>query len=1179
MKKHIRFTAFFLAMVMILSLFTGMASAEEGEAESETNLQTQTNETDNTLTLQPITAEDYESFSIRKAPDIISAAEIAENGYIGRVASQEKDLYTLVFKNSNGSYTKKIYSHPVKYVDDTGVVRDISLELGQNKDGSFSTASHEIVTTFKKNPVNGITIDYKDVSIRMVPALTGNKAPAATISSDNKKITYNLDSTTAYVYELTYAGYKEDIVVKKYTGQTEYTFKLFTNGLTLEKINETYCLTDSNGEVKATIGDVIIFTADERNNTFGSMTYETVRQNQEYIITIHVDADYLKDPNTVYPIRIDPTIEIKYANNGAGAIEDVTLNSNAGSDGSSTSLLIGKRNTYGISRVLLKVPALTFDAIPYAASITSATIAIRDIMCQSSSLDIYCHKFLGGTWTESTASWSSVNPNNYGSYLDMYTVSYSNGVAQPTDHSYAFDITSLVREWYSSSSAQNMGVIFKAADEVENATAHNHKTFGSYSSNYRPVFTLVYDMYTSITIHPVSITLNEGETAQISASSSLPDATVSWTSSNSAVATYNASTGRVTALKAGTATITATARTGDGLTYTASCAVTVYLPDGVYYIQNVNSDMYLHVEEGGVDNYTNVIQYMKYANSVIEAYKVRQMWKIYHLGNGIYSIRPMNKLNMGLDVSNYNVDIYNIGTTDTTSGVIQDAKWTIRWYSTGYVFRNNNSDSKVMQVENSSTEMLASVKAGTYSSSSLNCRWTLTQVSNPPTGVTLYDTQNKEVITDVPTKYINVGESKTLANLKLSASAYSGSSISQTLTWSSNKPSVLTVNSSTGEITGVSAGKATVTGTKYGEEVSFDVCVGYPDFFESMIDDGLFTADTLDNTDDGLFISLVPISTILNANGIYELPDKADNTSFTNVLAFYDDWYIFSVVNSTTTKYGLYKMREQESDEKDNADNTVADGDDPGVSISFIEFDISALKNIFNGAPTSSALYNLYSCLDEVIRPPVKGFSGDGFGFNLHDTDITEYFSDTNSDGAYLIAEKYITFIIENECNEDGIIDMPNAYTLILEDIDFYLNELTGVNLYDDYVVYCSNQLHRLRRIPNALNSINLEAERNIFDSTNKTLTILNKNNPTSCEKRAILVSFAGNATFNSFAAEVEFHADELDTLMSLLLDWYEAAIKADMSIAEGSNNDFFDKYYDLESDIVQAQANAHGEQ
>ena len=632
MKKYTRFTAFFLAMVMILSMFTTMASAEEGEIESETNSQTETSETDNTLTLQPIISEDYESFDALKAPDIISTAEIQANGYVGRVRSQEKDLYTLVFKNSNGSYTKKIYSHPVKYVDATGVVRDISLEIGENKDGSFSTASHEIITTFKKNPVNGITLDYKDVSIRMVPALTGNKAPAAIRSADNKKITYNLDSTTAYVYELTYAGYKEDIVVKKYTGQTEYMFKLYTNGLTLTKINETYCLTDSEGEIKATVGDVIIFTADERNNTFGSMTYQTVRQNQEYIITIHVDADYLKDPKTVYPIRIDPTIEIRYSNNGAGAIEDVTINSNAGSDGSSTSLLIGKRNTYGISRVLLKVPALTFDAIPYAASITSATIAIRDIMCQSSSLDIYCHKFLGGTWTESTASWSSINPNNYGSYLDMHTVSYSNGVAQPTDHSYAFDITYLVREWYSSSSAQNMGVIFKAADEVENASAHNHKTFGSYSSSYRPVFTLVYNV--SITTNPSSISLLEGETASLSASCALAGATISWTVADTNVASYNASTGIVTALKAGTTTITA-ATTVNDVTYSNSCTISVYIPDGTYLLKNKQVEYYADILNSTMASGTTVCQWPLTGNAT-------QKWIFTRQSDGFYTIKSAN---------------------------------------------------------------------------------------------------------------------------------------------------------------------------------------------------------------------------------------------------------------------------------------------------------------------------------------------------------------------------------------------------------------------------------------------------------------------------------------------------------------------------------------------------------
>ena len=105
--------------------------------------------------------------------------------------------------------------------------------------------------------------------------------------------------------------------------------------------------------MKATIGDILIFTADERNNALGTLTHETVRDKQAYTLTIHLDDEYLRDENTAYPIRIDPTIEITSA---AGAIEDVTLNSLSGSDGDSWSLTIGKRATYGVSRVLMRFP-------------------------------------------------------------------------------------------------------------------------------------------------------------------------------------------------------------------------------------------------------------------------------------------------------------------------------------------------------------------------------------------------------------------------------------------------------------------------------------------------------------------------------------------------------------------------------------------------------------------------------------------------------------------------------------------------------------------------------------------------------------------------------------------------------------------------------------------------------
>ena len=216
--------------------------------------------------------------------------------------------------------------------------------------------------------------------------------------------------------------------------------------MTLTKIDESYYLSDENGEVKATLGDIIIFTADERNNALGSMTHVTVRENQQYIITIHVDAEYLKDEKTKYPIRIDPTIEITHDNNGSGAIQDVTLNENSGSSGSSGSIYVGKRNTYGISRTLMKFPGLNLNTIPSANNVISAYVEIRDMLCETTSMMVYGCVYAGDNWSESTANWSNTQPNAYTEMPHAYAeVSYSNGNAKNPKHRYSFNITQAVK--------------------------------------------------------------------------------------------------------------------------------------------------------------------------------------------------------------------------------------------------------------------------------------------------------------------------------------------------------------------------------------------------------------------------------------------------------------------------------------------------------------------------------------------------------------------------------------------------------------------------------------------------------------------------------------------------------------------------------------------------------------
>lgn len=149
----------------------------------------------------------------------------------------------------------------------------MKLAYDKKLDG-YTTVQSNIMTEFSKRSSDGISLKYDDTNIKLVP-LTQNPIDGVLLQ-DNEKVEYRLNDKTSYEYSLTYCGFKEDIIVSEYTGQTDFGFRLYTNGLILSEIEGEYYLTDEKGNIKANIGDVIIFTADEIYNGFGKMISETV---------------------------------------------------------------------------------------------------------------------------------------------------------------------------------------------------------------------------------------------------------------------------------------------------------------------------------------------------------------------------------------------------------------------------------------------------------------------------------------------------------------------------------------------------------------------------------------------------------------------------------------------------------------------------------------------------------------------------------------------------------------------------------------------------------------------------------------------------------------------------------------------------------------------------------------
>ncbi len=782
MKLQFRLIALLLSFVMTVSLLTGFVPASAADEPAQTT---------------------------------VNSANVDD-----QMMAAETDLNTIVTDNGDGTHTMQIFSHPVKYVDAAGLVQDISLDVTQSANGSYVPASHSIQMTFPRSLSDGITMEYEDVDIQLLPDFSGTTAPTARLDSTGKAVMYPVDSKTALVYQLTYAGFKEDILVKSYTGQTEYTFTLLTGGLTLQKEEESYYLVNGDGEIKANIGDIIVFTADEKNNTFGTMTYETVRANQEYELTIHLDGAYLASADTAYPIRIDPTIEINYDNDGAGAIEDVTINSLRGSDGSAQTLRVGLRETYGISRLLMKLPGLDLSDLPSAAGIVSAEVQIRDLMCEAEVQVIECHVFTGNTWTESTASWTSVGADSIGTLLDSVSLSYDIGAELEQWQRYSFDVTEAVKGWVSGSYDENKGLIFKATNAVETGSSYQHRSLASYNrTTNQPSFSVTFDA--SIVVSESTIALNENSTYSLTATTNPGGQTVTWSSSNTTRATVSAN-GLVTGKKAGRVTITASYVDEDGIAHSDSCNVYVKIPDGIYYLGN--SGRYLALEDGTGLAGSDVLLLPQ---ETADPERVLQLWHIYYLGSGMSVIRPVIRNNMGLSYPGNKVMLQSASYVNTLSYVPANSRWNIAYGSGGYNIWKGEEGATALysaSLYNSGSNV---VGCGSYTGAAASYyRWTFVSPSTSvPNQMALYDLETDEFIAssgtaEIPELAIVVGETKTLLELNCALVVCPGL-VQNVSAWTSSNPSVATVNSTTGAVTAVGDGltlitaSQTLSGTRY----------------------------------------------------------------------------------------------------------------------------------------------------------------------------------------------------------------------------------------------------------------------------------------------------------------------------------------------------------------------------
>ena len=293
------------------------------------------------------------------------------------------------------------------------------------------------------------------------------------------------------------------------------------------------------------------------------------------------------------------------------------------------------------------------------------------------------------------------------------------------------------------------------------------------------------------------------------------------------------------------------------------------------------------------------------------------------------------------------------------------------------------------------------------------------------------------------------------------------------------------------------------------------------------------TADFI-HTQDGFWLVCKSLSEILAQKGILDFPNTDGTRFFCD--KFFDDWFLYAVPSESDYVYSLLKLREQEHDAESDS---LADGDTPGVTISFVPFSCAVLLDCL-AVPTDENRRRLDSEIDRVVAR--RG--------QQHHKDLKRYFMNPKSEGAYLIADLYAKQIAS--FSQNATLEVPEHYREIAK--------------------------NKSTRLPRFIESLNRAAGRVICD--HEKLYFQNDKSLTEHECAAILATHTGNISRYSFAAEIEYHARFLTPLAKIKIPFfgkslYESAVRADMTIGDAEHRGFA-PFYRENSRIVKKQYEIH---
>ncbi len=367
--------------------------------------------------------------------------------------------------------------------------KDVSLEAYASVVELETLSSNtEVVKLDTVKSINNVstasTLDSNDIE--------AHNAKLMTVDNQSSAVKYKeIMPDTDFEYIVTSNSVKENIVVYEPQSEYTYSFDMDFDGLTpVINPDNSISLIEPNNPDETIFFIEAPYMYDSNNEESIEIEMSLVSNGDEYVMTLVANAEWINSPERVFPVVIDPTIQLLNS-----SINDVFVINGLYDDSARIKdrLRIG-RNLTNLTRTYIKIAVP--DNVPEGSIINSATLTLKKdnyyqaLLADDISIKVYdcCNV---NSWDMDTISWNNqpfIDSNN--GYNSTPGALYLTSVpANSGTDSYSFNITEAVQRWVNKGT--NNGIMLASSDESTKTQVDFCSTRVSKESN-RPTISFNY---------------------------------------------------------------------------------------------------------------------------------------------------------------------------------------------------------------------------------------------------------------------------------------------------------------------------------------------------------------------------------------------------------------------------------------------------------------------------------------------------------------------------------------------------------------------------------------------------------------------------------------------------------------------------------------------------------------